>query len=140
MKLRLSNYGLTRYLIRNGYADSTQIPLAGDIGEAASALLAWMSGQLASGEMLTDVILEAAGRVATAFETTTETDEEGNEVVVKIPIEFRLVLAAAVSVQLTLPDKTLPRTFVASSEVLPAELRDGLLQAWAALNEAPENT
>lgn len=43
-------------------------------------------------------------------------------------------MKAAVSVTAPLGS----RTFVASSESLPTQLRDGLLAAWAALSAVPE--
>jgi hypothetical protein len=73
------------------------------------------------------VVLEASGQVATAFETTT--DEDGNEV--EVATAFRPTISAAVSVTAALGS----RTFVVSSEVLPEELRDGLVAAWEELNQ-----
>ena len=125
MTLRLSNNALTRYVDRSGYAAAENVPLVGDLAAVAEGLLAWMAAQLADGESLADVVIEPAGQVATAYEVST--DDEGNEV--STPVEFRSVLSAAVSVNAPLGS----RTFVASSESLPTQLRDGLLQTWAAL-------
>jgi hypothetical protein len=125
MTLRLSNNSLTRYVQRQGYAAAENVPLDGQLGEVAASLLAWLSAQLAQGETLADVVLEASGQVATAFET--QTDEDGNDV--EVATAFRPTISAAVSV--TAPMGS--RTFVVSSESLPSELRDGLVAAWGAL-------
>jgi hypothetical protein len=125
MTLRLANSTLTRYVTRSGYAAAESVPLAGDLAAVAEGLLAWLGAQLAQGETLADVVIEEAGNVATAYATTT--DDEGNEV--SVPVEFRPVLNAAVSVHAPLGS----RTFNASSESLPETLRDGLLTAWEAL-------
>jgi hypothetical protein len=122
MTLRLSNNSLTRYVQRQGYAAAEQVPLDGPLGEVAASLIAWLSAQLASGEALADVVLEASGQVATAYET--QLDEDGNEV--EVPTAFRPTISAAVSVTAPLGS----RTFVVSSESLPDELRDGLVAAW----------
>jgi hypothetical protein len=125
MTLRLSNSTLTRYITRSGYAAAENVPLAGDLAAVADGLLAWLSSQLSAGETLADVVLEAHGQVATAYDT--QTDEEGNEV--QVPSAFREVISAAVSVISPLGS----RTFVASSESLPAESRDQLLTVWEVL-------
>jgi hypothetical protein len=125
MTLRLANNTLTRYVQRSGYAAAEQVPLVGDLGEVAAQLLAWLGAQLAQGETLADVVLEQSGQVATAFET--QQDEDGNEI--EVATAFRPTISAAVSVTAPLGS----RTFVVSSEVLPEELRDGLVAAWEAL-------
>jgi hypothetical protein len=125
MTLRLANQALTRYVTRSGYAAAEQVPLVGPLGEVAASLLAWLSAQLAAGETLADVVLEASGQVATAYET--QLDEDGNEI--EVATAFRPTISAAVSVTAALGS----RTFVVSSEVLPSELRDGLVAAWGAL-------
>jgi hypothetical protein len=127
MTLRLSNNSLTRYVDRQGYAAAEPVPLDGPLGEVAASLLAWLGAQLATGETLADVVLESSGQVATAFET--QTDEDGNEV--QVPTAYRPTISAAVSVTAALGS----RTFVVSSEVLPEELRDGLVAAWGALSQ-----
>jgi hypothetical protein len=127
MTLRLSNQALTRYVQRSGYAAAENVPLEGQLGEVAAGLLAWLSAQLAAGETLADVVLEASGQVATAYET--QEDEDGNES--QVATAFRPSISAAVSV--TAPIGS--RTFVVSSESLPDELRDGLVAAWEGLNE-----
>jgi len=126
MTLRLSNSQLTRYVTREGYAAAENVPLDGDLGEVAASLLAWLGAQLASGETLADVVLEASGQVATAFET--QLDEDGNEI--EVATAYRPTISAAVSVIAPLGS----RTFVVSSESLPDALRDGLVAAWAALS------
>lgn len=122
MTLKLSNNQLTSYVTRSGYAAAENVPLVGDLAAVAEGLLAWLTAQLAEGEALADVVIEPVGQVATAY-------DEGNEV--QVPTEFRQVLSAAVSVTAPLGS----RTFVASSESLPTSLRDGLLAAWASLNQ-----
>jgi len=126
MTLRLSNNSLTRYVQRSGYAAAENVPLDGDLGEVAAQLLAWLGAQLAQGETLADVVLEASGQVATAYET--QEDEDGNEI--EVATAFRPTISAAVSVTAPLGS----RTFVVSSEILPSALRDGLVAAWAALS------
>ena len=126
MTLHLSQDVLTRYVQRSGYAAAEQVPLVGNLAAVAEGLLAWLSAQLAEGETLADLVIEPSGQVATTYEVST--DDEGNEV--STPTEFRSVLSAAVSVTAPLGS----RTFVASSESLPTQLRDGLLTAWAALD------
>jgi len=121
MTLRLANNSLTRYVTRSGYAAAEPVPLDGDLGEVAASLLAWLGAQLAAGETLADVVIEPAGSVVTAYEE----DEEGEA----IPSEYRAVLSAAISVVAPLGG----RTFVVSSESLPEDLRDGLLQNFEAL-------
>jgi acetyl-CoA carboxylase carboxyltransferase component len=126
MTLRLSNNALTRYVTRSGYAAAENVPLDGQLGEVAAQLLAWLGAQLAAGETLADVVLEASGQVATAYET--QEDEDGNEV--EVATAYRPTMSAAVSVTAPLGS----RTFVVSSESLPDELRDGLVAAWGALS------
>jgi hypothetical protein len=125
MTLRLANNSLTRYVDRQGYAAAEPVPLDGQLGEVAASLLAWLGAQLAIGETLADVVLEASGQVATAYETAT--DEDGNEI--EVATAYRPSISAAVSVTAPLGS----RTFVVSSESLPSELRDGLVAAWGAL-------
>jgi hypothetical protein len=127
MTLRLANNSLTRYVQRSGYAAAEPVPLDGQLGEVAASLLAWLGAHLAQGETLADVVLEASGQVATAYETAT--DEEGNES--QVATAYRPTISAAVSVTAPLGS----RTFVVSSESLPTELRDGLLAAWQSLSE-----
>jgi hypothetical protein len=127
MTLRLANQSLTRYVQRSGYAAAEPVPLDGPLGAVAASLLAWLSAQLAQGETLADVVLEASGQVATAYETAT--DEDGNEI--EVATAYRPTISAAVSVTAALGS----RTFVVSSEMLPSELRDGLVAAWEALNQ-----
>jgi hypothetical protein len=125
MTLRLSNNALVRYVTRSGYAAAEPVPLDGQLGEVAASLLAWLGAQLAAGETLADVVLEASGQVATAYET--QTDNEGNES--QVATAFRPTISAAVSVTAPLGR----RTSTLPSELLPAPLRDGLVAAWKAL-------
>jgi hypothetical protein len=127
MTLRLSNSELTRYVTRQGYAAAENVPLDGPLGEVAASLLAWLGAQLATGETLADVLLESSGQVATAYET--QTDGEGNES--QVATAFRPSISAAVSVTAPLGS----RTFVACSESLPAEIRDGLVATWTTLDQ-----
>lgn len=127
MTLRLSNNTLTRYVTRSGYAAAEAVPLQGDLAAVADGLLAWLAAQLAAGETLADVVIEPSGTVATAYEVTT--DDEGNEV--STPTEFRSALSAAVSVTAPLG----ARTFVSSSESLPTQIRDGLLEVWESVSQ-----
>jgi hypothetical protein len=125
MTLRLANNALVRYVTREGYAAAENVPLDGQLGEVASALLTWLGAQLAQGETLADVVLESSGQVATAFET--QTNEEGDEM--QVPTAYRPTISAAVSVTAPLGR----RTSTLPSELLPAPLRDGLVAAWQAL-------
>jgi hypothetical protein len=127
MTLRLSNNALTRYVQRSGYAAAESVPLDGQLGEVAASLLAWLGAQLATGETLADVVLESSGQVATAYET--QTDDEGNES--QVATAFRPTISAAVSVTAPLGS----RTFVACSESLPTEIRDGLVATWTTLDQ-----
>ena len=114
MILSLRSNELTRFGKRNGYAFSEIVPQDEALSGLLAALLGWLSSNLAEGETLSDVVLEEAGSVAV--------DEEN----------VRPCISAAVSV--TAPAGS--RTFVVSSEALPAELRDGLLAAWSAISES----
>jgi hypothetical protein len=125
MTLRLSNNALVRYVSRQGYAAAESVALDGALGEVAAQLLAWLGAQLATGETLADVVLESSGQVATEFETTT--DDDGNES--QVATAYRPVINAAVSVHAPLGS----RTMTLPSELLPGELRDGLLAAWEEL-------
>jgi hypothetical protein len=125
MTLRLANNALVRYVTRSGYAAAENVPLDGDLGEVAASLLTWLGQQLATGETLADVVLEASGQVATAFET--QEDDDGNDV--EVATAYRTVITAAVSVHA--PQGS--RTFTMPSELLPDALRDGLLAAWETL-------
>jgi hypothetical protein len=127
MTLRLANNTLTRYVTRQGYAAAEPVPLDGALGAVAAQLLAWLGAQLAQGETLADVVLEQSGQVATAFET--QQDDDGNEI--EVATAFRPTISAAVSVTAALGS----RTFVVSSEILPSELRDGLVTTWSHLQQ-----
>jgi hypothetical protein len=122
MKLLLSNNQLTKFSRSGEYATTTNIPLEGEVAAVAAGLLAWLAAQLAEGETLSQVMLEASGQAATAYET--QTDEDGNEI--EVATAFRPTISAAVSVTAPLGS----RTFVVSSESLPDELRDSLVAAW----------
>jgi hypothetical protein len=120
MKLLLSNNQLTRYSNAGAYATTTAIPLDGDLATTAQSLLAWLQAQLTAGETVGQVFLEPDGFAG-------DMDEEGNET------SPRAKLSAAV----TAHAEAGSRSVVFSSESLPAELRDGLLAAWAQLDAMP---
>ena len=120
MKLLLSNNQLTRYSKSGAYATTTAIPLDGELAVTAQTLLAWLQSQLVEGESVGQVFLEPDG-------THSEQDEDGN------PTSTRAKLSAAVTAHAAAGS----RSVVFSSEALPAELRDGLLAAWAATEGMP---
>jgi hypothetical protein len=120
MKLLLSNNQLTRYSRSGAYATTTAIPLDGELALTAQTLLAWLQSQLTEGESVGQVFLEPDGFAG-------EMDEEGNAT------STRAKLSAAVTAHAAAGS----RSVVFSSEALPAELRDGLLSAWAAIEAMP---
>jgi len=116
MTLIFTPTSITRFGLRSGYAfteavDLTETPFS----ELPATLIAWLTGQLAEGESVSQVVLEQGGAVAIDDETTRQT------------------INAAVSV--TAPQGQ--RTFSISSESLPSDLCDGLLAAWEAISAAP---
>ena len=114
MKLLLSNNQLTRYSRSGAYATTTSITLDGELAVTAQTLLAWLQSQLVEGEAVGQVFIEPDG-------THSEQDEDGNAT------STRAKLSAAVTAHAAAGS----RSVVYSSESLPAELRDGLLSAWA---------
>ena len=114
MKLLLSNNQLTRYAQSGAYATTTSIPLDAELAVTAQTLLAWLQSQLTEGEAVGQVFLEPDG-------THSKVDAEGNAT------STRAKLSAAVTAHAAQGS----RSVVYSSEVLPSELRDGLLSAWA---------
>ena len=120
MKLLLSNNALTRYAQSGAYATTTAIPLDGELATTAQTLLAWLQAQLTEGETVGQVFLEPDGFAG-------EMDAEGNA------ISTRAKLSAAVTAHAAAGS----RSVVYSSEALPAELRDGLLAAWTAIEGLP---
>ena len=120
MKLLLSNNQLTRYSKSGEYATTTAIPLDGELAATAQTLLAWLQSQLTEGEAVGQVFLEPDG-------THSEVDAEGNAT------STRAKLSAAVTAHAAAGS----RSVVYSSESLPAELRDGLLAAWTAIEGMP---
>ena len=120
MKLLLSNNQLTRYSRSGAYATTTSIPLDGELAVTAQTLLAWLQAQLTEGESVGQVFLEPDGFAG-------EMDADGNAT------STRAKLSAAVTAHA--PQGS--RSVVFSSEALPAELRDGLLSAWAAIEGLP---
>jgi hypothetical protein len=120
MKLLLSNNNLTRYSNSGAYATTTNVPLDGPLATTAQTLLAWLQAQLAAGETVGQVFLEPDGFAG-------DMDEKGNAT------STRAKLSAAV----TAHAEAGSRSVVYSSEALPAELRDGLLAAWTAIEGMP---
>ena len=120
MKLLLQQNNLTRYSRSGEYATTTAIPLDGELAVTAQTLLAWLQSQLTEGETVGQVFIEPDG-------THSEMDEEGNAT------STRPKLSAAVTAHAAAGS----RSVVYSSESLPAELRDGLLAAWSAIDALP---
>ena len=128
MKILLSNNQLTRYAQSGAYATTTSIPLDGELATTAQTLLSWLQSQLVEGESVGQVFLEPDG---THSEYEEAVDAEGVES--QIVTSFRPKLSAAVTAHAAQGS----RSVVFSSESLPAELRDGLLAAWAAIDAMP---
>jgi len=128
MKLLLSNNNLTRYSKSGAYATTTSIPLDGDLATTAQTLLAWLQSQLVEGESVGQVFIEPDG---THSDYETQTDADGVES--QVATSTRAKLSAAVTAHAAQGS----RSVVFSSEALPAELRDGLLAAWAAIDAMP---
>ena len=128
MKLLLSNNALTRYSRSGAYATTTAIPLDGELSVTAQTLLAWLQSQLTEGESVGQVFLEPDG-THSDYETTVDAEGMKSQTVTS----FRAKLSAAVTAHAAQGS----RSVVFSSEALPAELRDGLLAAWAAIEAMP---
>jgi hypothetical protein len=94
----------------------------------AQTLLAWLQSQLTEGESVGQVFLEPDG---THSDYETSVDAEGNES--QSVTSTRAKLSAAVTAHAAAGS----RSVVFSSEALPAELRDGLLAAWAVIEGMP---
>ena len=114
MKLLLQQNNLTRYSKSGAYATTTTIPLNGELATTAQTLLSWLQSQLVEGESVGQVLLEPDG-------THSEQDEDGNTT------STRPKLSAAVTAHAAAGS----RSIVFASEALPADLRDGMLAAWA---------
>ena len=128
MKILLSNNQLTRYAKSGAYTTTTSIPLDGPLAVTAQTLLAWLQSQLVEGESVGQVFLEPDG---THSDHETSVDAEGNES--QVVTSSRAKLSAAVTAHAAQGS----RSVVFSSESLPAELRDGLLAAWTAIEGMP---
>ena len=126
MTLIFTPSSLTKFGQNGLYSYSQDIPLVGDLATVSTTLLTWLNEQLASGEAVSQIVLESGGSVPATFSEST--DEEG--VTSIVPVTSRNTLNAAVSVTATEGE----RTFSLSSESLPADLRDSLLSAWASLD------
>lgn len=124
MKLLLSNNQLTRFAKSGEYATTATVPLDGELATTAQTLLGWLQAQLSENETVGQVFLEPDG---TYSEYEVQTDSEGNET--QVTVSTRAKLSAAVTANA--PQGS--RSVVFSSESLPAELRDGLLAAWSAI-------
>ena len=127
--------GITAYLKEGLYSivkpiDLSQTPFA----SLPATLIGWLGTQLASGESISDIVLEPSGQVATAFTTTQQQsiNENGNSIMVNVqtPTTWRLTINATVSVY----SPNGARTTVVNSESLPTDLRDGILGAWNAIS------
>jgi hypothetical protein len=113
MTLIFTPSSITRFGTRQGYAYSEAVDLSKTpYAELPATLITWLTTQLASGESVSQVVLEAAGQI---------TPEDGST---------RPVINAAVSVTAPLGQ----RTFAVSSESLPSDLCDSLLAAWQSLS------
>ena len=128
MKLLLQQNNLTRYAQSGAYATTTAIPLDGELSVTAQTLLSWLQSQLVEGEAVGQVFLEPDG---THSDYETSVDAEGVES--QVVTSSRAKLSAAVTAHA--PQGS--RSVVFSSESLPAELRDGLLSAWTAIEGMP---
>ena len=126
MTLIFTPSSLTKFGKNGDYWFSQDTPLIGDLETISTALLTWLSSELVSGEVVSQIVLESGGEVPSTF--TESTNEDGNAI--SIPSTFRKLLYAAVSVTAPLG----MRTFSISSESIPIELRDGLLSAWEYIN------
>jgi len=105
----------------DGYSRSASIHIA-DLSAPQQAVVAaslgWLGSQLPGGESATKIVLERGAAVATAW------DETGQ------PTAWRETLNAAITGQRPGYGE---RTIAINSEQAPAEIRDGLLALWAAL-------
>ena len=128
MKLLLQSNTLTRFAKRGEYATTTSVPLDGELATTAQTLLGWLQTQLAENETVGQVFIEPDG---THSEYETSVDAEGIES--QSVTSSRPKLSAAV----TAHAEQGSRSIVYSSEALPAELRDGLLAAWAVIEGLP---
>ena len=128
MKLLLQSNTLTRFAKRGEYATTTSVPLDGELATTAQTLLGWLQTQLAENETVGQVFVEPDG---THSEYETSVDAEGIES--QSVTSSRPKLSAAV----TAHAEQGSRSIVYSSEALPAELRDGLLAAWAVIEGLP---
>jgi hypothetical protein len=98
--------------------------LDGPLATTAQTLLEWLQAQLVEGESVGQVFIEPDG---THSDYETQTDAEGIES--QVATATRAKLSAAVTAHAAQGS----RSVVFSSESLPAELRNGLLAAWAAI-------
>jgi hypothetical protein len=120
MKLLLESNALTRFAQRGDYATTSSVPLDGELATTAQTLLAWLQTQLAENESVGQVFLEPDG-----FDY--ELDAEGNATGTRPRLSAAVTAHAAAGA----------RSVVYSSEALPAELRNGLLAAWATIEAMP---
>jgi hypothetical protein len=125
MTLIFTPTSTTRFGVQSGYAFSEAVDLTETpFSELPATLIAWLTGQLAEGESVSQVVLEEVGTIPTGW---TPEDENGTQE----PTGYRTVINAAVSVTAAQGQ----RTFSVSSEALPSDLRDGLIAAWKYLDQ-----
>ena len=128
MTLIFTPTSLTRFYNSGAYNATASVDLSSTpFASVPSTLLAWLGTQLLEGESLEQVILESFGQVPSQVAADVEN---------AIPVTFRYLLSAAVSV--SAPQGS--RTFTLSSEALPPELRDELLAAWRFMDSLPTTT
>ena len=135
MTLIFTPSSLTRYGVRAAYNFNELVDLSvTPFVDVPDGLLTWLQTQINDGESIVQIVLEVVGRVGVTFEKQTQfvSDSDGafSSIEVQVPVTFRDLLSAAVSV--SAPQGS--RTFTLSSESLPSELRDGLISAWEYIN------
>lgn len=123
------------YFKDGAYSDVRKIDLTSTpFASLPVTLITWLGTQLATGESISDIVLEPSGQVATEFVTTQQitNDPLGNQTTIDIqtPTAWRNTINAAVSVD----SPNGARTTVVNSESLPSDLRDGILAAWQAIS------
>ena len=135
MTLIFTPPSLTRFYNSGGYAKNELVDLSSTpFQDVPVGLLNWLQTQISEGESVAQIVLEVVGRVGVTFEKQIQfvSDSDGafSSIEVQVPVTFRDLLSAAVSV--SAPQGS--RTFTLSSESLPSELRDGLISAWEYIN------
>ena len=126
---------ISGYFRDGAYSEVRQIDLSQTSFAALPVtLITWLGTQLASGESISDIILEPSSPVVASFTNSqqTITDPNGNTLTMNVqtPTAWRNTINAAVSVD----SLNGARTTVVNSESLPSDLRDGLLTTWESLD------